>query len=136
MATPRPVRVMDPLNAEFWAFTLDKELRVQRCTSCSKLRWPCAAICDECLSEAYEWVRLSGRGKALSWIVFERSYFPEYPAPHPAVAVELDEGPIFVCTLPPGVDVDSLTDGQSLVLDWLDGEDQFGEYNLPVFKPA
>lgn len=127
---------MDALNAEFWAFTLDKELRVQRCTLCSKLRWPCAAICDECLSEAYEWVPLSGQGKALSWIVFERSYFSEYPAPHPAVAVELHEGPIFVCTLPPGIDAETLTDGQPMVLDWLDGEDQFGEYNLPVFKPA
>lgn len=136
MATTRPPRFMDPFNREFWEFASKRDFRLQGCSECGKLRWPASMSCDECLSEAYEWKPMSGRGTVLSWIVFERAYFPEYPAPHPAVAVELDEGPIFVCTMPPGEDPDALSDGLPMILDWLDGEDQFGEYFLPVFRPA
>ena len=137
MPTPRPPRFMDPDNSEFWEFTQEKELRIQKCTQCSELRWPPATTCNNCLSDEYEWALMSGRGTALSWIVFERGYFSEYPAPHPAVVVELEEGPLFICTMPPGQNPDDLLeDGSPMVLDWLDGEDRFGEYNLPVFRPA
>lgn len=81
----------------------------------------------------------------LNRIAFARPFFstatfavvsPTRSETHPAVAVELDEGPIFVCTMPPGEDPDALSDGLPMILDWLDGEDQFGEYFLPVFRPA
>lgn len=136
MATQRPVRVMDPFAREFWEFTQKKELRMQRCSACSKLRWPAAAICDRCLAPEYEWTPISGKGRLLSWVVFHRQYFPEYPAPHPAVAVELDEGPIFVCCMPDQFQGADLKDALPMELTWLDAEDRFGEYYLPVFKPA
>ena len=136
MATQRPVRVMDPFAREFWDYTQNKELRMQKCSDCGKWRWPAAAICDGCLSPNYAWEKVSGKGKVLSWIVFHRQYFPEYPAPHPAVTVELPEGPLFVCTMPPGFEGKDLKDGLDMELEWLDAEDRFGTYNLPVFKPA
>ena len=136
MATQRPPRVMDPFAREFWEFTQKKELRMQKCSACSKLRWPAAAICDKCLAPEYEWVKISGKGKVLSWIVFHRQYFPEYPAPHPAVAVELDEGPIFVCCMPDQFQGSDLKDALPMELAWLDAEDRHGAYNLPVFKPV
>ncbi len=127
---------MDPFAREFWEFTQKKELRMQKCSACSKLRWPAAAICDKCLAPEYEWVKISGKGKVLSWIVFHRQYFPEYPAPHPAVAVELDEGPIFVCCMPDQFQGSDLKDALPMELAWLDAEDRHGAYNLPVFKPV
>ena len=136
MPTQRPPRVMDPFAAEFWAFTRQRELRMQRCTECAKLRWPASAVCDHCLSPECSWEPLSGRGRALSWVTFHRAYFPEYPAPHATVAVELDEGPIFVCCMPEGFEATDLSDGLPMELTWLDAEDQFGTYFLPVFKPA
>ena len=39
---------------------------------------------------------MAGRGKVLSWTTFHRGYFPEYPAPHTVIVLELDEGPLFV----------------------------------------
>ena len=87
---------MDPFAREFWEFTEKKELRMQQCSECKKLRWPAAAVCDKCLSPDYTWELVSGKGQVLSWIVFHRQYFPEYPAPHPAVAVELAEVSIWL----------------------------------------
>lgn len=127
---------MDPFAREFWEFAEKKDFRMQKCSDCAKLRWPASAVCDKCLSPDYEWTKLSGKGRVLSWIVFHRQYFPEYPAPHPAVAVELDEGPIFVCCMPEEFAGSDLKDALPMELTWLDAEDRFGEYSLPVFKPA
>jgi uncharacterized protein len=134
MATPRPIRSMDPYAEQFWAYTQQKELRLQRCTQCAKFRWPPGPTCDRCLSDAFEWTPVGGRGKVLSWTTFHRSYFPEYPAPHTSIVLELDEGPLFV-SYPIGVDAASLREGMVLSLQWTDGEDKFGAYNLPVFGP-
>ena len=136
MATQRPPRVMDPFAREFWDYAKNKDFRMQKCSECQKWRWPAAAVCDNCLSPEYTWEQLSGKGQVLSWIVFHRQYFPEYPAPHPAVAVELNEGPIFVCCMPPEFQGSDLKDALPMELTWLDAEDRFGEYNLPVFKPT
>jgi uncharacterized OB-fold protein len=126
---------MDPYAAQFWEFTKDKELRLQKCSTCGKYRWPPSAICDGCLSEEYEWTELSGAGRVISWTTFHRAYFPEYPAPHTNIVLELDEGPLFVA-FPVGIDASELKEGMRLELRWEDAEDRFGEYNLPVFGPS
>ena len=38
MATARPARAMDLYAEQFWAFTRQKELRLQQCAECGKLR--------------------------------------------------------------------------------------------------
>ena len=77
---------------------------------------------------------MAGRGKVLSWTTFHRSYFPEYPAPHTVMVLELNEGPLFVA-YPVGMVPEDLREGLELSLSWTDGQDEFGEYNLPVFGP-
>ena len=96
MATARPVRSMDPYAEQFWAFTREKELRLQQCSECGKFRWPPGPTCDRCLSDAFAWTALSGTAKVLSWTTFRRGYFPEYPPPHTVVALELAGGPLFI----------------------------------------
>ena len=141
MATMRPPRRLDPYAEQFWEFTKSKEFRLQQCSECGKFRWPPAPTCDQCLSEGFEWAAAAGRGTLLSWVIFRRQYFPEYPSGHHAAVVELDEGPLFI-TIPVDptgaaiTDGAGLTDGLRMELDWADAQDQFGEYCLPVFKPA
>ena len=103
MATPRPIRSMDPYAQAFWAYTQKKEFRLQQCSECHKFRWPPGPSCDHCLSDQCEWALMKGRGKVLSWTTFHRAYFPEYPAPHTSIVLELDEGPLFV-SYPVGID--------------------------------
>jgi FkbM family methyltransferase len=50
------------------------------------------------------------------------------------IVLELDEGPLFV-SWPVDVEVAKLSEGMVLSLRWTDGQDKFGEYNLPVFGP-
>ncbi len=78
---------------------------------------------------------MKGRGKVLSWTTLHRAYFPEYPAPHTSMVLELDEGPLFV-SYPVGIDAATLREGMVLTLQWTDGEDKFGQYHLPVFGPV
>ena len=96
MATARPVRAMDPYAEQFWAFTKERELRLQQCAACGKFRWPPGPTCDRCLSDDFAWSALSGLARVLSWTTFRRGYFPEYPPPHTVVALELAEGPLFI----------------------------------------
>jgi uncharacterized OB-fold protein len=135
MATQRPVRSLDPFAVQFWEFTKDRELRLQRCADCGKFRWPPGPTCDQCLSDRFDWELLSGTGKVLSWSTFHRAYFPEYPPPHTVVALELAEGPYFI-SYPVGIEASELREGMTLSLRWEDGEDKHGEYNLPVFGPS
>ncbi len=134
MATARPVRAMDPYAEQFWAFTLSKELRLQKCSPCGKFRWPPGPTCDRCLSDDFEWSAVSGTAKVLSWTTFRRGYFAEYPPPHTVVALELEEGPLFI-SYPVDIETSELREGMMLELRWTDGNDRFGEYNLPVFGP-
>jgi uncharacterized protein len=134
MATQRPVRSMDAFAEAFWAFTRDKELRLQQCSTCGKFRWPPGPTCDRCLSDDFEWAPIRGAAKVLSWTTFHRGYFEEYPAPHTVLALELEEGPLFV-SYPVDIAPGELREGMTLALRWTDGEDRFGAYNLPVFGP-
>ena len=141
MPMMRPPRRLDPYAEQFWEFTKSKEFRLQRCSECGKFRWPPSPTCDQCLSEGFEWAPAAGRGTLLSWVIFRRQYFHEYPSGHHAAIVELDEGPLFITTPVDrngaGIkDSQGLRDGLRMELDWADAQDQFGEYWLPVFKPA
>ena len=137
----RPPRRLDPYAGQFWEFTKSKELRLQRCAECGKFRWPPSPTCDRCLSEAFAWTQSAGRGTLLSWVIFRRQYFHEYPSGHHTAIVELDEGPLFI-TIPVNRDGSAITDGAGLhdglrmELAWADAQDQFGTYWLPVFMPA
>ena len=134
MTTPRPIRSMDPYAEQFWTYTQKKEFRLQKCSECGKFHWPPGPTCDQCLSDEFEWTPMAGRGKVLSWTTFHRSYFPEYPAPHTTIVLELDEGPLFAA-YPVEIGPEDLREGMELSLRWTDGQDEYGEYNLPVFGP-
>jgi hypothetical protein len=81
------------------------------------------------------WTPVSGRGKLLSWVTFRRQYFGEYPSGHVVVSLELEEGPLCI-TIPRELGDRALADDLEMELAWEESVDRFGEYNLPVFRPA
>jgi uncharacterized protein len=135
MAEEHPSRVMDRWSAEFWNYTEQRELRMQVCSTCGKCRWPPSPLCDNCLSESYAWSQIDGAARLLSWVVFHREYFPEYPPPHLVVAAELDQGAIFIGSME-NRHIPELRDGLRLQLLWVESSDKFGQYQLPNFEPS
>ncbi len=95
----RPNPIMGLYDGPLWEYAKRQELRLQRCSDCGEFRYPPGSHCPKCLSENFEWTRLSGRAKVTAWCVFHRQYFPEIPVPVPVVLAETEEGPIIVANL-------------------------------------
>jgi len=88
---PAPVPEPDGLDAAYWEGTSLRELRVQRCNTCSAWQWGPEWICHKCLSFDVGWQRVEPRGRIYSW---ERAWHPVHPAlkghpPYVGVLVEL-----------------------------------------------
>jgi uncharacterized OB-fold protein len=91
--------VISLYDEPMWHSIGTENWQLQQCSNCHEYRYPPAPICPHCLSMDYAWQPLSGRGTILSWVVFHRQYFPDYPAPYNNVAVQLAEGPIIISNL-------------------------------------
>ena len=97
MSASQPV--ISPYDVPMWESMARHALALQRCKACSRFRYPPGPACPHCLSLDCEWVEVSGRGKILSWVVFHRQYFDDYPPPYNVAAVVLEEGPIVLTNL-------------------------------------
>jgi len=97
MGRSRPV--LSLYDHPLWQSAHDHALKLQCCSDCQTFRYPPSPVCHVCLSTSDEWRPISGQGTILSWVIFHRQYFDDYPVPYNVVAVALDEGPIFTTTL-------------------------------------
>lgn len=98
-AVVRPEPRRNVFEAPFWQFVQAHDLRLQRCSECRAYRYPPGPVCAKCLSDKSDWSPLSGSGGLVSWVIFRRQYFPEFPTPYVVVAVETTEGPILIANL-------------------------------------
>jgi hypothetical protein len=83
----------DPDSAPFWAGTARRELLIQACADCAKMRMPPRPMCYECHSLRHEWKRVSGRGTIWSFVVAHPPLLPAYAelAPYNVITVSLRE---------------------------------------------
>jgi uncharacterized protein len=129
----KPLPTITPLERPFWDYARRHELRMQRCTSCQRYRYPVSPVCADCDSGAYEWSRVSGHGKIVSWVVFHRCYFPSFAdeMPYNVAMIALDEGPIMVSNvLAPN---DSLRGSMPVEVVF---EDATADVSIPKFRPV
>jgi uncharacterized OB-fold protein len=91
---PQPTRD----NAPFWDATRRGELRFQRCDACGRFRHYPRPTCPDCLSTAFTWAPVSGRGTVFTWTVVRGPTLPAFEAdlPYNVVDVLLEEGIHFV----------------------------------------
>ena len=87
------------LNAEFYGFLAQGELRLQRCNACDAWRHPPRHRCATCGAAEAHWDVPSGRGRVFTWTVTHRAVDPAFTPPYAVVVVELDEGPRLVGNL-------------------------------------
>lgn len=129
----KPAPTISAYNKPFWDSARDHELRVQRCSECGKFWAPAGPVCPFCFSGTFTWEVVSGRAIITSFVIFHKSYHPEFDSDIPLVAalVQLDEGPRLITNIlaSKGRDVRS---GASVELVYEDHEN----FTLPQFEVA
>jgi uncharacterized OB-fold protein len=132
----RPDRTLGPGHDTFWDWCGKGELRLQSCRACGHIAWPVVKACEVCGGDAFDWRKMSGRGKVVSWCTFERDYYYGIlPIPWDTIVVELDEGPYFVSN-PSGFSWPDTKVGMPVSVSFKACEDKAGAYQLPVFERA
>ncbi len=96
---PRPT--IDQTTKPYWDAAKRHELIAQKCKACGKMWFPPTSICENCLSPDLEWVKLSGKGKVWSFVIFHQLYYKAFAddIPYNVAVVEADEGLKFVTNL-------------------------------------
>lgn len=94
-ALRRPVPLPSPESLPFWRAARTHRLVLQRCGACKKFWFPPSCLCPHCLSAAYAWEEVSGRGRVHSFVVVHRISDPAFAdaVPYVPAVIELDEGP-------------------------------------------
>jgi uncharacterized OB-fold protein len=90
----KPLPRIDEESKGFWEACQRRELVLQRCGPCGVLRHYPRALCPDCLSDAVEWVRASGRGTVYTFTVTHQNQAPGFrdALPYVLAYVELEEG--------------------------------------------
>jgi uncharacterized OB-fold protein len=62
--------VQEPFTIEqFYKFLLQGKLMAGKCERCGKTHLPPRPLCDNCFSQEFEWVEISGKGKLLTYTI-------------------------------------------------------------------
>lgn len=91
MASVRPRPVPDLDSAPWWEALERRELLLQRCVGCGRLRWPPRGACNDCGSLDWAWLPASGTGTIASWTVSHHAFGPGVETPFVTVLVRLDD---------------------------------------------
>jgi len=130
----KPLPIITDDNRQYWKYCKQHELRMQRCNDCGYIRFPPSILCPRCHSVDAEWVKLSGRGKIYSFVVYRISYHPSYAddIPYAVAVIQLAEGPRMESNIT-GIKVEDLKIDMPVEVYFDDVTD---EVSLPKFKPV
>jgi uncharacterized protein len=122
------------INRGFWEGCVQGKLLIQRCARCQYLRYPPSMVCPRCLATQYSWYQVSGRGTVFSFVIFHRSYHPDWESriPYNVCLIELEEGPMMLSNVL-GVDNSALAVGMAVTVAFQRIAD---DLTIPVFEPC
>lgn len=83
------------MSSEYWTASLDDELRLPQCESCSHWVWYPRSVCPACGGSSITWQPISTSGSIFSWTRVRHPYVKELQdfIPLTVVVVELSAGP-------------------------------------------
>ena len=92
---PKPLPRLDEESRGYWEALARHELYLQKCASCSTLRFYPRALCPSCLSSKTDYLCASGRGIVYTFTVTYQNQAAGFrdELPYVMAYVELDEGP-------------------------------------------
>ena len=130
----KPLPIIDDDNREYWEYCKKHELRMQKCQNCGYIRFPPSLICPQCHSMDTDWIKLRGKGKIYSFVIYRTPYHPSYTddIPYTVAIIQLDEGPRMESNITDCKVEDIRIDMPVEVY----FDDVTGEVSLPKFKPV
>ncbi|MGZ5171484.1 MAG: Zn-ribbon domain-containing OB-fold protein [Burkholderiales bacterium] len=99
--TGRYLPVIYPEELPFWEAARNRQIKLQRCSSCSKAWYPIGPACPHCFSMKWEWSIMSGRGTLHNYVVYHKAWTKwfESRVPYAVIQVQLEEGPRLTANL-------------------------------------
>lgn len=100
-AYAKPLPRLDGPEAPFWEGLKEREIRVQQCSDCGRLRFPASRYCPSCHGDSSRWVAVAPQGEVETFCVFHKCYFPGFAdeMPYAVVQVRLESGLRFFSNL-------------------------------------
>ncbi len=130
--------VQEPFTIEqFYKFLGQQKLMAGKCLKCGKIHLPPRPLCDNCLSQDFAWVSISGKGNLLTYTVIHIA--PEQfqtLVPYAVGIVELDNG-LKIPGMIQKINQEQLKIGMALTLDFgtCSSPQQWPQWPRYCFKP-
>ncbi len=129
----KPLPLITSADKPFWEAAKRHELMTYRCLNCGAY-YSVVIDCVKCSSPRMEWVKVSGKGKIYTYVVYHQLYNPVWKEniPYNAAWVQLDEGPLILTNIV-GIKNEDLRVGLPVEVIF---DDVTEEVTLPKFKPV
>jgi uncharacterized protein len=130
----KPLPHPTPDSEPFWEACRRHSLEMQKCNACGQFWFPPGNRCVHCLSDAWDWKALSGKGSVVTFTVMRRAYHPGFSSdlPYTVAVIELQEGPRLISNVvdcaPEAVEI-----GMAVQVVF---QDATPEASLPLFRPV
>jgi uncharacterized protein len=109
----------EPFTIEqFYKFLTKSKLMAGKCVKCGKIHLPPRPLCDNCYSQQFEWLPISGKGKLVTYTVIHVAPQQfQHLAPYAVGIVQLENG-LKIPGMVNGVPHEQLKVGMELTLDF------------------
>ena len=122
---------------QFYKFLSQQKLMAGKCLKCGKIHLPPRPMCDNCFSQDFEWVSISGKGKLVTYTVIHVAP-QQFQAltPYAVGIVELENG-LKIPGIIQGTAQETLKIGMELNLDFgtCSTPQQWPQWPRYCFKP-
>jgi len=103
---------------QFYKFLSQGKLMAGKCKRCGKTHLPPRPLCDNCYSQEFEWVEVSGKGKLLTYTVIHIAPTQfQALAPYAVGILQLENG-LKLPGMIPNVPPEQLKVGMELAIDF------------------
>jgi uncharacterized OB-fold protein len=121
---------VEPFTIEqFYKFLQQGKLMAGKCQKCGKIHLPPRPLCDNCYSQQFSWIQVSGKGKLVTYTVINVAPAQfQALAPYAVGIVELENG-LKIPGMIQDIKQEQLKIGMELTLD-------FGTCSAPQQWPA
>ncbi len=131
--------VQAPFTIEqFYKFLLQGKLMAGKCRKCGKTHLPPRPLCDNCFSQEFKWIEVSGKGKLLTYTIIHIAP-PQFQAIAPyAVGIIQLENSLKMPGMISGAAPEQLKIGMELTIDFgtCSTAQPWPQWPRYCFKPA